>query len=376
MSRSALLLLCLAACAHDDDRGNGDVVGPFTGEHRFAIDRLDLPTTSVLARQLGDDLDGNEVPDNQAGIVIASLFGIGDGNTHGADSLASGAVASSVLVQADDLSFDDTTGVLYLGSEGADATVAGGRLAGGIFTSNRTLTTAVPGDAVVVLPLFQDSDPSALPIFGAEIDLAADGAGGFEGKLRGGLRTADAFAIVGEGLLAMILARPQSHLSLARDVDTNHDSVLTAAEIEDTSLIKSLLASDVKLFGEEALSFGIGFHMIPCDAGNCALATPVNACFDRVRDGDETDIDCGGPGCGACAAAARCVAPTDCQTGSCDGGRCRAASCSDGLADGLESDVDCGGPCAACPEGKACFAAGDCASGRCSSQFGQGTCQP
>src|SRR4029079_7935142 len=98
----------LAACAHDDDRGNGDVVGPFTGQHRFVIDRLDVPTTSSAAHDLADDLDGDELPDNQAGTVIASLFGIEDGNTHGADSLASGAIASSVIVQADDLTLTTT----------------------------------------------------------------------------------------------------------------------------------------------------------------------------------------------------------------------------------------------------------------------------
>ena len=245
MSRSALLLLCLAACAHDDDRGNGDVVGPFTGEHRFVVDRLDVPTTSVLAQQLGDDLDGDDFPDNQAGMVIASLFGIQDGNTHGADSIASGAIASRVIVQADDLSFDDTVGVFYFGEELASATVAGGTLEGGIFTSNRTRTTAVPADALVVLPVFQDSDPSGLPIIGAEIDLVADGNGGFDGRLRGGLRTTDALDLVGAGLLAMIQARPQSHLSLARDVDTNHDNILSAAEIADTSLIKALVTSDM-----------------------------------------------------------------------------------------------------------------------------------
>ena len=376
MSRSALLLLLLAACAHDDDRGNGDVIGPFTGRHRFVVDRLDVPTTTAQARALGDDLDNDDVFDNQTGIVIASLFGIGDGNTHGADSVASGAVASSVIMLADDLAFDDTVGVLYLGAEDGAATAAGGVLQGGIFASNRTRTTAAPGDAVVVLPVFQDSAPSALPIFGAEIDLVADGNGGFEGKLRGGLRSDDAFALVGEGLLAMIQARPQSHLSLARDVDTNHDSVLTAAEIADTNLIKTLLASDLTLFGEEALSFGVGFHIIPCDSGNCALSTPATTCFDRVRDGDETDIDCGGPTCGACAEAAVCAAPTDCQTAACDGGHCAAASCTDAVADGLESDLDCGGPCGGCPQGKRCFGGGDCLSGHCSGQFGEGTCQP
>jgi hypothetical protein len=47
------------------------------------------------------------------------------------------------------------------------------------------------------------------------------------------------------------------------------------------------------------------------------------------------------------------------------------ATCFDGVRDGLETDVDCGGDCAPCGEGSACMVPRDCASARC----GAGQCE-
>ncbi len=47
------------------------------------------------------------------------------------------------------------------------------------------------------------------------------------------------------------------------------------------------------------------------------------SCFDDVFNGDETDIDCGGPTCDSCRDDARCAAPSDCESGACVGGRCQ-----------------------------------------------------
>ena len=103
-----------------------------------------------------------------------------------------------------------------------------------------------------------------------------------------------------------------------------------------------------------------------CVSNVCALATCVNAlCTDGVRNGDETDIDCGGS-CGPCGNNAACTQPGDCASRVCDGGRCATPSCTDGVRNGDETDVDCGGSCPPCANGGACEQPADCGSGVCS----------
>jgi hypothetical protein len=58
-----------------------------------------------------------------------------------------------------------------------------------------------------------------------------------------------------------------------------------------------------------------------CDgAGTCILPS----CEDGIRNGQETDIDCGGPDCGACELGQMCNVDSDCQSGFCDSGFCAA----------------------------------------------------
>jgi hypothetical protein len=95
------------------------------------------------------------------------------------------------------------------------------------------------------------------------------------------------------------------------------------------------------------LSLGFGVHLAPCPTGHCTkpIADP---CHDRIRDGDETDVDCGGS-CGACGAGATCALATDCLTQACNGNHCAAPTCDDKIRDGFETGVDCGwGGCRAC----------------------------
>jgi hypothetical protein len=94
------------------------------------------------------------------------------------------------------------------------------------------------------------------------------------------------------------------------------------------------------------------------------------SCLDGIKDGDESDVDCGGS-CGACADGQHCTRDMDCYTGICAAGLCVEGFCLDGTRDGNESDVDCGGSCALCGTGKRCGRPEDCASGVCNA----GTCQ-
>ncbi len=100
------------------------------------------------------------------------------------------------------------------------------------------------------------------------------------------------------------------------------------------------------------------------------LTAGTTACDDGRANGLETDVDCGGPSCGPCADDHGCLSDSDCLSDVCVAGRCAAPSCSDRVLNGSESAVDCGGACAPCGPQQHCRRAEDCASGACVS----GTC--
>jgi len=100
---------------------------------------------------------------------------------------------------------------------------------------------------------------------------------------------------------------------------------------------------------------------VHCDGfGSCVQAT----CINGIQDGDETDVDCGGPTCAQrCGTGQSCLQNSDCQSGVCTGSVCVQASCADLVKNGDETDVDCGGSCQKCANGKNCNSGGDCQSG-------------
>lgn len=85
------------------------------------------------------------------------------------------------------------------------------------------------------------------------------------------------------------------------------------------------------------------------------------ATFTSARD----EEDCAAPGDEDASGAADCDDPACAQASE-----CIAAACTDGAKNGDESDVDCGGRCPACRDGAACGAHGDCDSKLC----GAGAC--
>jgi hypothetical protein len=64
--------------------------------------------------------------------------------------------------------------------------------------------------------------------------------------------------------------------------------------------------------------------------------------------------------CGPCGASNQCLGGKACVNGDC------VCSCNNGVKDGAETDVDCGTFCAPCGTGLTCVVGGDCASGVCS----------
>jgi hypothetical protein len=62
----------------------------------------------------------------------------------------------------------------------------------------------------------------------------------------------------------------------------------------------------------------------------------------------------------------------DCASAVCTGATCQAPRCDDKVKNGSESDTDCGTGCTLCAVGQACLTTNDCTSGVCTS----GKCAP
>jgi len=346
------------------------------------VDSISIPRDSTEAAAFADDLDGDGDPENKFGYATSVLASTNDLSPHAADMIASGALGSVVEIHADSLTNDDAAGVYYLGAGGHYATSAlaipvGGQFVDGAFAPNRTRTTRHPGGGIAMLPVFVNADPVSLVLTGLEIELAPDGAGGYDAVIRGAIRERAAREAALGGLLQMFRTEPERHLVFLRGVDEDRDDDISLAELE-ASVIGLLVAADVQLYDgdtfgavpgspmPDSVSIAFSAHLVPCPASTnpCPRPVPQNTCRDRVVDAGETDVDCGGP-CQRCADGLVCAVPADCQSSACDAGRCRVATCSDGVRDGFESDVDCGGVCPACAAGRTCAADRDCGSNQC-----------
>ncbi|MEP7126289.1 MAG: SUMF1/EgtB/PvdO family nonheme iron enzyme [Byssovorax sp.] len=110
-------------------------------------------------------------------------------------------------------------------------------------------------------------------------------------------------------------------------------------------------------------------------ATDCKGATCTNkACAPTCTDGsfspdlNETDVDCGGNTCPKCDTGLACNVAGDCKNKVCNAGtgKCDPPKCTDKLQNGNESDIDCGGPfCTACSAGQKCVSGPDCLSTLC-----------
>jgi formylglycine-generating enzyme required for sulfatase activity len=137
----------------------------------------------------------------------------------------------------------------------------------------------------------------------------------------------------------------------------------------------------------------LGFALVGCNAGDgasspitddgaevtAAAPAPPPACAagcasevtashdDGVKNGDETDVDCGGSA-KACADGRACLVDHDCESAACGAGVCQAPTATDGRKNGDETDVDCGGSTTQAPKcaaGKSCREHADCQSNGC-----------
>ncbi|MBX3190695.1 MAG: hypothetical protein KF819_27090 [Labilithrix sp.] len=99
-----------------------------------------------------------------------------------------------------------------------------------------------------------------------------------------------------------------------------------------------------------------------CREGICQTAAPA----DGQKNGDETDIDCGGSKAPACDDGKGCIIAADCTSGVCTMNVCQVPTDTDGVKNGTETGLDCGGTSTKkCAPGQGCKGDGDCAAVRC-----------
>jgi hypothetical protein len=115
-----------------------------------------------------------------------------------------------------------------------------------------------------------------------------------------------------------------------------------------------------------------------CDAATKKCAAPSHADGKKNPGLGETDVDCGGDTpdstgkkATACRSTKACIAARDCESGYCTTGVCEARK--PGRKDGDETDIDCGGTAdpdttlvpTRCADDKGCAASADCTSALC-----------
>ena len=147
---------------------------------------------------------------------------------------------------------------------------------------------------------------------------------------------------------------------------------LTCASTQCTDNLKNGLETDVDCGGgvcslcavAKACQQNFDCASYACDAKS--LTCVASQCDDHRQDGNETAPDCGGS-CPPCVVSKACLLDQDCASKACDATTltCVADQCADHQKDGKETDVDCGGPCPPCALGQGCSLESDCISKHC-----------
>ena len=168
------------------------------------------------------------------------------------------------------------------------------------------------------------------------------------------------------GLPNLLTSAPDSCLEMALS-GTSTGPLLTATPAPGE--LFWFLVTAANICGEGPAGNATSAPRIVNSTGSCTAS-----CMNNIRDGFETDRDCGGPICQPCIVGKICFSRSDCQTRVCFANHCQPATCTDGQRNDVETDVDCGGDVcfARCANGKLCCVSDDCQSAHCIGEV----CQP
>jgi hypothetical protein len=253
------------------------------------------------ATMLGLDIDGTEpggdpTVDNQLGSVIAALGSFGFDAQATVDLSIDEGLSITLMRLTTTDQFETHIGEnpvppacngpndpvcrRHLDGTGSFDVVAGAPIGSMPTMVNGGITSGGPGTAVVNLVLFAGSAPIYLELIGARFTGMVTQFGITQGRLAGGVTQSHlntviipALAMNLEGQIDLDCPAPtppncncmpgSTGAQVLQLFDADADCTITALEIQENTLVMSLLAPDVTIGGVDATSFGIGFEAVP-----------------------------------------------------------------------------------------------------------------
>lgn len=278
----------------------GQVI-PVLPPHTYVLDRQTIPQNNNEARQLGLDLNGDATVDNQLGMIMSTFASFGIATQTLADvTVDKGQAITLINIGADSLaSSDPATFQSFIGDnplpaaclDAGDMTCRrhlAGTASFGISPSAPLTTpllgkiaggkmTAGPGEQSLLIALVS---VVRLDLIGSRISVSSISENALTGIIAGGVTQDDMMTKVVPAWQSAFAAQMAADCptsippscgcangsqgeTIQSLFDTNTDCVITVSEVQDNSLIQSLMAPDVTIGGQPALSFGIGFTAVP-----------------------------------------------------------------------------------------------------------------
>jgi hypothetical protein len=306
---AAVVPMSLVACGGDD----GGTVVPEGTHYHYVANKVFLPSSNTQAREYGLDLNGDKTVDNQLGMVLSTLAGMGFKLQDTIDTaVAEGSIILLVDFQTKDFTSTTAAGIqVFLGTNPTPAPCTGTETydpatmmgckhhldGSGMFTIDPAgPTDAALGGKIVAGTFTGGSEDSTL-----SLQIALGGTDAIQLDLIGARAKASSIsdtmigsgtsggvivagAVTKEDIDNKVIPAIQTQLvpTIARDCTaltmppacgcaadstgktilglfdtTPKDCMVTVDEIKNNSLIVSLLAPDVTINGKMALSIGI-----------------------------------------------------------------------------------------------------------------------
>jgi hypothetical protein len=273
--------------------------------HHYVMDKQIIPTTNTEARNLGLDINNDTVTDNQLGAVIGTLVAQGLDPQPALDTaIDHGTILMLIDFEANGFTTSETRFTLFSGANpqppacngGADtvcrhhlagtgsfavaATSAHDPLLTGNMVGGTALTNVDPAGHLQIQTSLLTANPITLNLIGARVKVVGPSDPGItSGVIAGAVAQTEIDAKLlpawqqtfDATMKADCPGAPPScgcvtgstGKSFQQLFDTSpRDCTISLNEIKTNSLIVSLLAPDVTIEGNQALSFGFGFTAV------------------------------------------------------------------------------------------------------------------